>query len=252
MIKFFRQIRYKLVETGKIAKYFKYAIGEIILVVIGILIALQINNWNENRKLKQQKKELINNLISDFASTNEALVAAIKKKEDGVQRMKIFIKNIDRETQTITVDSLRKLATDFFTEENFKSTISSYNEAVSNGSFKLLKSRSLSKYIDKFFEGSDSYAHIYNLGGNSYFNGATWELRKSLGSLQSIANGNYFDALPYHKLSYSEYIKTVTEPEAIATFENSYRIRMSLIRHLKTMKISCDSIISTLNILEEN
>ena len=57
MIKFFRKIRYNLMETGKTGKpafaagrYFKYAIGEIVLVVIGILIALQINNWNEVRK----------------------------------------------------------------------------------------------------------------------------------------------------------------------------------------------------------
>ena len=57
MIKFFRKIRQNLLmenKTGKPAsrtgRYFKYAIGEIILVVIGILIALQINNWNENRK----------------------------------------------------------------------------------------------------------------------------------------------------------------------------------------------------------
>jgi len=50
MIKFFRKIRYDLMEKNKTGKYFKYAIGEIVLVVIGILIALQINNWNENRK----------------------------------------------------------------------------------------------------------------------------------------------------------------------------------------------------------
>lgn len=50
MIKFFRKIRYNLMETGKTGKYLKYAIGEIILVVIGILIALSINNWNEQKK----------------------------------------------------------------------------------------------------------------------------------------------------------------------------------------------------------
>ena len=50
MIKFFRRIRFNLIEKNKTGKYLKYAIGEIILVVIGILIALQINNWNENRK----------------------------------------------------------------------------------------------------------------------------------------------------------------------------------------------------------
>jgi len=50
MINFFRKIRYDLMDKNKTGKYFKYAIGEIILVVIGILIALSINNWNEKRK----------------------------------------------------------------------------------------------------------------------------------------------------------------------------------------------------------
>ena len=50
MIKFLRRIRQKLLSENKISKYVLYAIGEIFLVVIGILIALQINNWNETRK----------------------------------------------------------------------------------------------------------------------------------------------------------------------------------------------------------
>ena len=71
MIKFFRNIRKNLLSQGKTGKYLKYAIGEIILVVIGILIALQINNLNEQRKqnnLEQDylialKREFENNLI---------------------------------------------------------------------------------------------------------------------------------------------------------------------------------------------
>ena len=66
MIKFFRQIRFKLMETGKTSRYFKYAIGEIILVVIGILIALQINNWNENRKEQAKERTYLNNLHRDL------------------------------------------------------------------------------------------------------------------------------------------------------------------------------------------
>ena len=62
MIKFFRNIRKDLMEKNKTSRYIKYAIGEIILVVIGILIALQINNWNENRKLKAIEL----NLLSDI------------------------------------------------------------------------------------------------------------------------------------------------------------------------------------------
>jgi hypothetical protein len=56
MIKFFRQIRQNLIMKNNTGKYFKYAIGEIILVVIGILIALQINNWNTTRELKHRIK----------------------------------------------------------------------------------------------------------------------------------------------------------------------------------------------------
>jgi len=50
MIKFFRKIRRQLLTENRFSKYLLYAIGEIVLVVIGILIALQINIWNENRK----------------------------------------------------------------------------------------------------------------------------------------------------------------------------------------------------------
>src|SRR6056297_1334171 len=65
MIKFFRKIRQNLLSEGKTGKYFKYAIGEIILVVIGILIALQINNWNEARKKKQVEKQVLISLFQE-------------------------------------------------------------------------------------------------------------------------------------------------------------------------------------------
>lgn len=64
MIKFFRKIRQNLLSEGKTGKYFKYALGEILLVVIGILIALQVNNWNEERK----NQLLASNILRDFIS----------------------------------------------------------------------------------------------------------------------------------------------------------------------------------------
>src|SRR6056297_3604459 len=59
MIKFFRRIRQKLLAENKFSKYLLYAIGEIILVVIGILIALSINNWNEGIKIKAKEREIL-------------------------------------------------------------------------------------------------------------------------------------------------------------------------------------------------
>ena len=66
MIKFFRKIRQNLISEGKFQKYLKYAAGEIILVVIGILIALQINNWNIRKSQQYEIKEIAHSLVSDL------------------------------------------------------------------------------------------------------------------------------------------------------------------------------------------
>ena len=77
MIKFFRHIRRSLINENRMGKYFKYAVGEIILVVIGILIALQINNWNENKKNRESwttyNTSLIRDLQQDTITINSML-----------------------------------------------------------------------------------------------------------------------------------------------------------------------------------
>ena len=62
MIKFFRKIRQKLLSENKFRNYLIYALGEILLVMVGILLALQVNNWNENRKTNEQESELLKSL----------------------------------------------------------------------------------------------------------------------------------------------------------------------------------------------
>jgi hypothetical protein len=66
MIPFFRKIRKKLADDNKPIKYLRYAIGEIVLVVIGILIALQINTWNENRKERFIEQKILLSLNNDL------------------------------------------------------------------------------------------------------------------------------------------------------------------------------------------
>ncbi len=66
MIKFFRKIRQQLLSEGKTGQYLKYAIGEIVLVVIGILIALQINNWNQGRLDEKRSLEYHQRLLEDM------------------------------------------------------------------------------------------------------------------------------------------------------------------------------------------
>jgi len=71
MIKFFRKIRQNLLSEGKTGKYLKYAIGEIILVMIGILLALQVNSLYNNHQLKKEELKILHSIQNEF---NENIV----------------------------------------------------------------------------------------------------------------------------------------------------------------------------------
>lgn len=71
MLRFFNRIRYKLAVENKPVKYLRYAIGEIFLVVLGILLALQINNWNEARKIEKEEISILENLLVNLKNAKE-------------------------------------------------------------------------------------------------------------------------------------------------------------------------------------
>lgn len=81
MIKFFRKIRQNLISEGKTGKYLKYALGEIILVVIGILIALQINNWNISKSNLKESTEFVARLKAEVKSNIGFIQEEIEKRK---------------------------------------------------------------------------------------------------------------------------------------------------------------------------
>jgi len=104
MIQFFRKIRQNLLSEGKTGKYFKYAIGEILLVVIGILIALSINNWNESRKNRKlvsaYKQSLIEDLMQDSLVIAQNMIS-IKSRIAEIEAFEIRIANSQKPLDTI-------------------------------------------------------------------------------------------------------------------------------------------------------
>lgn len=136
MIKFFRKIRQNLLSEGKTGKYFKYAIGEIILVVIGILIALQINNWSENRKNKIAEADYYCRILDDFES-NEKLIdetsALINNKIKLSKELISDLNNIPNDRSTILNKYVVAVRQNVFVPSNI-----AFEDMTSSGQLKLL------------------------------------------------------------------------------------------------------------------
>ncbi|MFH6768277.1 DUF6090 family protein [Gaetbulibacter aquiaggeris] len=106
MIKLFRNFRQNLLNEGKTSKYFKYAIGEIVLVVLGILIALQINNWNQNRMNKQNEKLILKELHKEFISNKTQLDTVIFINKRSFQSVKYVKSKLPIDIEKVNLDSL--------------------------------------------------------------------------------------------------------------------------------------------------
>jgi len=111
MTSFFRRIRRKLANDNQLLKYSKYAIGEIFLVVIGILIALTINNWNGERKSNIKKRNYVQKLISDLKKDTIALNSFISWVHQENIKMQQLSDLIDSPDTVFTLDSIINITT---------------------------------------------------------------------------------------------------------------------------------------------
>ena len=88
-----RFFRFKKLVSMETSKYLRYAVGEVILVVIGILIALQINNWNENRKENIVEQTLLKQLLKDFESNDTIIRNGLSEYKKNLKFQNVIIKN---------------------------------------------------------------------------------------------------------------------------------------------------------------
>ena len=152
MIKFFRKIRYDLMEKNKTSKYLKYAIGEIILVVIGILIAISINNWNGNRKDISKKEMQLKALQIEFTSNLTQLNEVLYYDNLVITTTKKLLQVNPENSIEISIDSLRYWLQHSSTRWTFNPINGALRSAISSGEIHLIKSDSL---VDLLFGWQD-------------------------------------------------------------------------------------------------
>jgi len=149
MIKIFRNIRKSLIMENKTSKYLKYAIGEIVLVVIGILIALQINNLNEERKEFNKSKiyrdKIINDLIADTLNVNTLIKFCLDMEMKADRYFSYFNQghfDLDK-----LIDSSKKVGLDFMRYFPVKYT---YLDMQSSGNSNLLNDKQKNALFELF------------------------------------------------------------------------------------------------------
>lgn len=229
MIKFFRKIRQNLLNEGKTSKYFKYAIGEIILVVIGILIALQINNWNETKKQKKQ-------LDSIYITVQQNLKTDLVNIKEPIE----FYETLDSTLTKVLTTTYSTAFLDSINETNHlqcipcKSNINRYEpfEKQDNG-LELLK-----KYEDNESvngnEFSQDIIQFYTTQGKKLTTFSDVLIK------EAYTNLKYYEGFPW----YSDYSIGKYNPDAIAYFLNdqNYKNKAANFKifigrnHLKNLK----------------
>ncbi|NNK18832.1 MAG: hypothetical protein HKP49_06725 [Maribacter sp.] len=148
MLKFFRKIRRNLLTENKFSKYLFYAIGEILLVVIGILIALQINNWNNEKIERKEEKKSYVNIKRQIIDDKNDLLQVIDYNNYFTRAYQYGIKLIMSDNRS-KIDSLALVTMSLSQFSDFHNSGNIYQTLVNSGDLKLLKNSKITSAIQK-------------------------------------------------------------------------------------------------------
>lgn len=171
MITLFRRIREKLIASGSVSKYLLYAFGEILLVVIGILIALQVNNWNEKRLVGEEVNAIVLNLNSEFSDNLELLNNDLLRIDSVLYGLEEILELTLEKNNSIGQQELNELLETTFTTPTWSPSSVVVEELKYSGGFSRLNDETLKRLLFDWerhylnqqttLEGYNTYAEKY-------------------------------------------------------------------------------------------
>ena len=232
-------------EKNKTRKYLKYAIGEIVLVVIGILIALSLNNWNELRKNDIIKNQLIEDLILELQSSKKIIQVAIIKADTLVTKGKLFLKHIAPKEITIEMDSLKKLGRFVTDGIPYDLNLPIYEDSKSSGKLSMINNKNVLLYYAEIISANIGGSSLRKTSNHMWFNGSGWELRKEIGTSDVFRLPN--DLLPQKfRLSEKEFYDILSRPSTYATLGNALQIKTIRVSYMNRISKGMTEVIELL------
>lgn len=162
-MKLFRNIRKQLAsenlldrQAGKVMAYLRYALGEILLVVIGILIALQVNNWNESRKQNIAETEFIVGVKKDLTQDKHYIKLVLKEMEPRIKAFDLLNNKELSKTHNKNINSIDSLLQIYFSpgERTFYPVSGSFQSAVSSNELNNYKNKKILSSIIKLYNST--------------------------------------------------------------------------------------------------
>ncbi len=155
-MKIFRNVRQKLAAENKVMAYLRYAVGEILLVVIGILIALQVNNWNEHQKQKNQETIYLQDLSIDLKKQIQLQDSYIDFEDIIIDDCKAIIAHYEQNNGFKKMDSIFPKINDLSIRMTFTNANTTLLEMINSGDINIIDNESLKKELmefNRFIEG---------------------------------------------------------------------------------------------------
>lgn len=195
MIKFFRTIRRKLLSENRLSKYLLYAIGEIVLVVIGILLALQINDWNQQRIEDKKEVELLIGLKDEFQQNLTALEESIDINHKVILSCKVLTQIIRSDSLNQKPERVDELLIAIGNFNSFDAITGVSSEIVNSGKLGILKSEALRIQLGNWLKILIDAEEDIGFRADNY----TVNLMPFLMERFPLANGELTKKLPYDK-----------------------------------------------------
>jgi len=163
-MKFFRRNRRKMLQNGEIQKYLRYATGEIILVVLGILIALSINDCHTNRMNHTTELQIYQN-IKNQINEDKAVIQGVSNYNDNYLDQYKFASGIIENNNRQQIDTLKQIAMNLFRYSDFNRSSNIYQTMVNSGQLKLLKNQDI---IIGLQDLEESYIYMNRMEENHF------------------------------------------------------------------------------------
>ena len=235
-------------KKGELSRYLIYALGEVFLVVVGILIALQVNNWNEQRKANNERNELIIALISDFESSQKELEELVTASDSLLKMNKQLMDILNTNPIPDSPDSIRMLFRYFLIGTSFHPNHPAYKAAQSNDKLKLIGSDSLLGFLGLFEKNLEDLRDHSKVSDQNFYIGALYDLRKNAGSLISLREKNKARRLNFTDV---ELLQFFSQKETFASLETTITLNGVMNFFLHRLQENNKDILRELNRLKE-